>query len=134
MLSNTNHSNANWRALMDNGSLAQFGCYLRTRWINPRRIRFWLLVLIIVYTLLGFLALPWLVQYVAVNTAREDFGRELRIEAVHTNPYTLTLQIDGVALDDKDDRKLLAWKQLFVDLSWSSIVNRAWTLQTIPPR
>jgi len=131
MLSNTNHSNANWRALMDNGSLAQFGCYLRTRWINPRRIRFWLLVLIIVYTLLGFLALPWLVQYVAVNTAREDFGRELRIEAVHTNPYTLTLQIDGVALDDKDDRKLLAWKQLFVDLSWSSIVNRAWTLQTI---
>ncbi|TDT41693.1 uncharacterized protein DUF748 [Halospina denitrificans] len=131
MLSGTNHSNGKWRALMDNGSLSQFGCYLRTRWINPRRIRFWVLVLVLVYTLLGFLGLPWLVEYFAVKTAREDFGRELRIEAVHSNPYTLTLQIDGAVLDDKGDRQLLAWKQLFVDLSWSSIVNMAWTLETI---
>lgn len=119
---------SSWRALMDNGSL---GHYLRTRWINARRIRFWLLVLIVVYTLLGFLVVPWLVQYLAVNTAREDFGRELRIEAVHLNPYTLTFQVDGLALADTDDRQLLGWRRLFVDLSWSSIINRAWTFQTI---
>ena len=124
----TNHSNGNWRALMDKGSL---GHYLRTRWINLRRIRFWLLVLVALYTLLGFLAVPWLVQYLAVNTVREDFGRELRIESVHLNPYTLTFQIDGLTLEDTDQQPLLAWKQLFIDLSWSSVVNRAWTFQTI---
>ena len=116
---------------MVNSALAHFGGTLRARWINPRRIRLWLILLVVVYTLLGFLGVPWLVQYLAVNTAREDFGRDLRIEAVHLNPYTLTFQIDGLALDDTDDRPLLAWEQLFVDLSWSSIVNRAWTFQTI---
>ncbi|AXS81619.1 MULTISPECIES: DUF748 domain-containing protein [Marinobacter] len=116
---------------MHSGSLRRFGGYLRTRWINPRRVRFWLLVLVATYTLLGFLALPWIVQYVAVNTAKEDLGRDLRIESVHVNPYTLTLQIDGFALDDTDDRQLIAWKQLFIDLSWSSVINRAWIFQTI---
>mgnify|MGYP006423495467 CR=1 FL=1 len=116
---------------MGNNTLRYFGATLRARWISPRRIRFWLVLLVVVYTLLGFLGVPWLVQYLAVNTAREDFDRDLRIEAVHLNPYTLTFQIDGLALDDTDDRPLLAWEQLFVDLSWSSIINRAWTFQTI---
>ncbi|WP_404364926.1 DUF748 domain-containing protein [Marinobacter sp.] len=117
--------------LMPSGSLRQFGGYVRTRWISPRRIRFWLLLLVIVYTLLGFFAVPWILQYVAVNAAQEDFGRELRIEAVDSNPFTLTLQIDGVALDDIDKRQLLGWERLFIDLSWSSLVNRAWTFETV---
>ena len=116
---------------MDNGSITRFGCYLRTHWCNPRRIRFWLLLLVIVYTVLGFLGLPWLVQHLAVEAAREDYGRDLRIERVRTNPFTLTLRIDELALDDTDQRPLLGWQQLFVDLKWSSIVNRAWTLKSI---
>ncbi|PAU82483.1 hypothetical protein CK501_01630 [Halovibrio salipaludis] len=116
---------------MPSDSLRRFGGYLRTRWASPRRIRFWLLALVIAYTLLGFLIVPWLIQYLAVSTAKEDFGRELRIEAVHVNPYTLTLRIDGLALDDTDNRQLLGWQQLFVDLAWSSALNGAWTFQTI---
>ncbi|WP_295716693.1 DUF748 domain-containing protein [uncultured Halovibrio sp.] len=116
---------------MPSDSLRRFGGYLRTRWASPRRIRFWLLALVIAYTLLGFLIAPWLIQYLAASTAKEDFGRELRIEAVHVNPYTLTLRIDGLALDDTDNRQLLGWQQLFVDLAWSSALNGAWTFQTI---
>lgn len=116
---------------MPSDSLRRFGGYLRTRWASPRRVRFWLLALVIAYTLLGFLIVPWLIQYLAVSTAKEDFGRELRIEAVHLNPYTLTLRIDGLALDDTDNRQLLGWQQLFVDLAWSSALNGAWTFQTI---
>jgi hypothetical protein len=116
---------------MHSGSLRRFGGYLQTQWASPRRIRFWLLVLVILYTLLGFFALPWIIQYLAVTTAQEDFGRELRIESVQANPYTLTLRIDGVALDDIDNRQLLGWNRLFIDLAWSSIINRAWTFETI---
>ncbi len=116
---------------MKHGSLRQFGGYLRTQWVSPRRLRFWLLVLIILYTLLGFFGVPWLVQYHAVNTAREDFGRALRIEAVHANPYTLTLRVDGLTLDDTDNRQLIEWNRLFLDLTWASIVNRTWTFQAV---
>ena len=116
---------------MYSGLLRRFGGGLRTGWASPRRVRFWLLVLIILYTLLGFFALPWIIQYLAVNFAEKDFGRELRIEVVQANPFTLTLQIDGVELDDTDNRQLLGWDRLFIDLAWSSLVNRTWTFQTI---
>ncbi|RUO66343.1 protein of unknown function [Pseudidiomarina planktonica] len=116
---------------MHSSSLNQFGSYVRTKWASPRRIRFWLLVLVIVYTLLGFFGLPWIIQSVAQSTVKEDFGRELRIESVQTNPYTLTLRINGVELDDTDNRQLLSWDQLFVDLAWSSITNQAWIIETI---
>ena len=116
---------------MHSDSLRQLGGYLRTRWASPRRVRFWLLALVIAYTLLGFLAVPWLIQYLAVSIVKEDFGRELRIESVHVNPYTLTLQIDGLALNDTDSRQLLGWQRLFIDLAWSSVINEAWTFQTI---
>ncbi|MGM0480479.1 MAG: DUF748 domain-containing protein [Pseudomonadota bacterium] len=116
---------------MHSGTLHRFGSYLRTKWASPRRIRFWLLVLVILYTLLGFFALPWAIQYVAESTAKEDFARDLRIESVQTNPYTLTLKINQVELDDIDNRQLLSWDRLFVDLTWSSITNKAWTFETV---
>ncbi|WP_224797175.1 DUF748 domain-containing protein [Idiomarina abyssalis] len=116
---------------MHRDSLHRFGSYLKTRWASPRRIRFWLIVLVTLYTLLGFFALPLVIQYVAVNTAKEDFDRELRIESVQTNPYTLTLQINGLELDDVDERQLLGWERLFIDLTWASITNQAWTFETI---
>ena len=116
---------------MYGSSFSQFGDYLREKWASPRRIRFWLLVLVILYTLVGFFALPWIIQYVAVNTAKKDFGRELRIESVQTNPYTLTLRVNGVALNDKDDRQLLGWGNLFVNLEWSSIIDQTWAIEAI---
>ncbi|WP_347329837.1 DUF748 domain-containing protein [Marinimicrobium locisalis] len=116
---------------MQNNSLRRFGGYLRTRWASPRRIRFWLLVIVVLYTLLGFFVVPWVVHEMAVNTARENLGRELRIESVHANPYTLTLQIDELALEDTDNQLLIGWDRLFVNLSWGSLVNGAWTLQAI---
>jgi hypothetical protein len=116
---------------MDSNSLRRFGGYVRTQWASPRRIRFWLLSLVIAYTLLGFFGLPWIVPYVAINTAQEEFGRELHIESVQANPYMLTLRIDGVALDDIDNQQLLGWNRLFIDLAWSSIINRAWIFETI---
>jgi hypothetical protein len=109
---------------MYSGLPRRFGGGLRTGWASPRRVRFWLLVLIILYTLLGFFALPWIIQYLAVNSAEKDFRRELRIEVVQANPFTLTLQIDGVELDDTDNRQLLGWDRLFINLAWSSLVNR----------
>jgi hypothetical protein len=116
---------------MQRSLLRWFGGYLRINWISPRRIRFWLLMLVTIYTLLGFFGVPWIVQYIAVNTAQDDFGRELRIESVQANPFTLTLRIDGVALDDIDKRLLLGCNRLLIDLAWSSIINRVWTVEII---
>lgn len=116
---------------MPDTSLRRFTGYLRNRWLSPRRVRFWLLVVAAAYTLLGFFVVPWIIQYVAVDTVRDRSGHELQIEAVRTNPYTLTLQVDGLALSDGDDSELLGGKKLFADLSWSSAIDRTWAFSTI---
>ncbi len=99
--------------------------WLREYWLNLRRIRFWLAVVAILYTLVGFLVLPWVVTGFAVNTVADDLGRDLRIGAVHTNPFTLTLEVEDLALDDVDGQELIGFERLFVDVAWSSLFE--WT-------
>ncbi|MGM0452898.1 MAG: hypothetical protein ACQERN_07020, partial [Thermodesulfobacteriota bacterium] len=55
--------------------------WLREYWLNLRRIRFWLAAVVILYTLVGFLVLPWVATSFAVNTVADDLGRDLRIGA-----------------------------------------------------
>ena len=99
--------------------------WLREYWLNLRRIRFWLAVVVILYTLVGFLVLPWVATGFAVNTLADDLGRDLRIEAVRTNPFTLTLEVEDLALDDVDGQELIGFERLFVDVAWSSLFE--WT-------
>ena len=116
---------------MQSSSSGQFGGYLRNKWLSPRRVRFWLLLLLILYTLIGFFLVPRVVERIAKNTVEEDFGRELHIESVRTNPFTLTLRIDELVLHDTDDHELISFDRLSVDFAWSSIVRRAWTFNDI---
>ena len=99
--------------------------WLREYWLNPRRVRFWLVIIAILYTLAGFLLLPWLATWYAISVAQEDLGRELHIETLRTNPFTLTLEVEDVVLDDFDSHELIAFERLFVDLGWSSLFR--WT-------
>ncbi len=99
--------------------------WLREHWLNLRRIRFWLAAVAILYTLVGFLVLPWVATRFAVNTLADDLGRELRIGTVHTNPFTLTLEVKDLALDDVDGQGLIGFERLFVDLAWFSLFK--WT-------
>jgi uncharacterized protein involved in outer membrane biogenesis len=99
--------------------------WLREYWLNLRRIRFWIAVVAIQYTLVGFLVLPWVATCFAVNMVSDDLGRDLRIGAVRTNPFTLTLEIKDLALNDVDGHELIGFERLFVDVSWSSLFK--WT-------
>jgi hypothetical protein len=100
--------------------------WLREYWLNLRRIRFWLAAVVILYTLVGFLVLPWLATGFAFNTMADDLGRDLRIGAVRTNPFTLTLEVEDLALDDIDGHELIGFERLFVDVAaWSSLFE--WT-------
>jgi len=105
--------------------------HLREYWLNVRRIRFWILVLLLVYTIAGFLGLPWLLRTYAIETLKTDHDRELRIAEVRINPYALTLRIDGLELDDRDGEPMVRFDRLLVDFTLLSLYNRAWTFETV---
>jgi hypothetical protein len=116
---------------MDRRFPARLWSYLRRRWINVRRVRFWVVVLVVLYTLGGFLVLPWAAGTVAVDTVRDDFGRELSIGNIDVNPYTFSLEITDLALADRDDHPLVAFDRLWVNFTLASLWERAWTFQAV---
>ena len=88
-------------------------------------------VVVTVYTLLGFLLVPWLVEKLAVDTLRERFDAELTLQKVAFNPYVLALRIDGLELRDPDGAPFASADQIYVNLQLSSIFRLAPTFAEI---
>jgi len=101
------------------------------KWFDPKRKRFWAIALVLFYTLAGFFGVPVLVKSQIVAMARDDLGREARIQRVRFNPYVLSLEISGFQLTDPDGSEHAAFERLFVNLQLSSVVRWAWTFREI---
>ena len=84
-----------------------------------------------VYALAGFFLVPWLIKKNAVEIVADTIGAELRIEKVAVNPFVLSLQVDGVALDDPSGAPVLRVHQIFVNFQLSSLFRWAWTFDEV---
>jgi len=104
---------------------------LRENWLNHRRKRFWVILLILLYTVCGFFLVPVLVNKLVVDTAQEKFGREASLEKIQFNPYTLSLRAAGFRLLDTDAVQLAGFDEFFVNFQLSSLFRRAWTFREV---
>jgi len=83
-------------------------------------------VLLLLYTLAGFFVLPAVVRMVAVNQLRQRLHRDVQIEAVRLNPFTLSATVRNAAVfapDSKD--RLAAFRELYVNLQSVSLFRWA---------
>lgn len=93
--------------------------------------RLWLLLSVLAYTLIGFFLLPWILERQIVAFGETRLQRPLTVERVQVNPYTLTLAIEGLSLDEADGRPLAALGEFYVDFQASSLFRRAWTFRQL---
>lgn len=100
-------------------------------WLNPRRARFWLIAVILLYALAGYLAVPVIAKHAVLGYIRDDLGRGARIADVAFDPFKLDLDVKGFELDDTDAVRLAAFDRLQVDFKLSSLWQRAWTFGEI---
>ncbi len=120
--------------MADNGTNSEHRIKAQAkRWINWRRKRFWALVAVITYTLVGFFGVPWLVERVVVNTLAET-GRTASINKVRANPYVISLEIEGLRIQDTDDLEILSLDRLFANFQLSSLFHWAATFREIELR
>lgn len=91
------------------------------RWLT------WLAGILTVYSLIGFFLVPYLVGKNAVGYFREQFDANLRVEKVAFNPYVLSLNLQGVELDDPQLDPTLRIGEVFVNFQLSSLPRLAWT-------
>jgi Domain of Unknown Function (DUF748) len=80
-----------------------------------------LLVLVGVYALAGFWAVPHFGRSAARDFVKTHYGRTLSIGQIRFNPFTLELDISDLSLPDADGKTLLSFGHLHVDLQIASL-------------
>jgi len=85
--------------------------------------------LIVVYTLCGFLLVPYLVRHYVPKIANERFGKEAGVGTVRMNPYILTFEIKDLLLKEPDGRPMIGFRRLFIDFETKGLFKWAWTFR-----
>ncbi|HRF71557.1 MAG TPA: DUF748 domain-containing protein [Accumulibacter sp.] len=77
---------------------------------------------LIVFGVLGFLVLPPVVKSILVNQLSEVLHRPVTVEGVSINPYTLAVQVEGLAVQESGGGEAIAaFDRLEVNAEWSSL-------------
>ncbi|MDI6747373.1 MAG: DUF748 domain-containing protein [Rhodocyclaceae bacterium] len=97
----------------------------------PKKLAIILLGLIVAAFLCLWLALPLIVQSQAEKFVAEKTGHRLSLERPEFNPFELRLRVPKLSLTAPDGKPLLAFDELLVDISITSLSRRALVFDAI---
>ncbi len=102
---------------------------------NSRKLRIIGIITIlffVIFSVSGFFILPPYVKKVATAKLSEQLGRQVSIEAVKLNPYTLEATISGFEIKEADGHTpFVSFGSLYVSLQLKSIFKKAPVLKEI---
>ena len=107
---------------------------LQTALKSPRTKKYGLrlLLAVVLVGVLGFFVLPPIVKSVMLDKLGAALHRSVSVNRVSINPYALTIQLDGVAIQEKDGGGTFAsFDSLFLNLQSSSIFRLGAVLDEI---
>ena len=95
-----------------------------TRWL--RRTLAGLAIFVVIFALVGFFVVPAVVKHEVEQLGSAELDREVRVEAVKFNPFTLDARAQGITVSDKSGpRAMLAIDEVSVDFSIKSLLHFA---------
>jgi len=103
-------------------------------WFKSWKLVSWrtaVVVAIVIYGLVGFLLVPVIAKNIIVDTVRERTGREVTVEEVRCNPFTLSLTIRDFAMPDRPGSTLVAFDEFYANAQVSSLFRWAATLKEL---
>jgi hypothetical protein len=92
-----------------------------------------LAVLIILFGVVGYFAIPKAVRWGLETVASRELGRTVRVESVSANPFTLRATMRGVVIEGApgEDAPLLSVREIIVNASSLSLYHRAPVLDAL---
>ncbi|MBI2883257.1 MAG: DUF748 domain-containing protein [Candidatus Methylomirabilis oxyfera] len=97
-----------------------------------RKLLIWSGAIFVAVTLFAFFGLPPLVRSFLMRTLSETLHREVTIQQIKINPFTLSLTIRGVTVKDRETPDTFAsFDQLFINLQSLSALRRALILKEV---
>jgi hypothetical protein len=88
-------------------------------------------VVLLLYTGLGFLAVPPIARKQIVKGAATKLGRDVKVEQVRFNPYALSITVRGVTLQDPDGTAFVGFDELYINFQASSLFRWAYTFREV---
>ena len=90
-----------------------------------------LICLTALYTLAGFLLMPYLLRHYGPRVILEQTKKQAVIGKVRINPFLFTLEVNDFYVAETDGQRIIGLKQFFCDFELKSIIARAWTFSQI---
>jgi uncharacterized protein DUF748 len=98
--------------------------FSRTRWF--RRSCTTILIILVVFSLIGFVGVPVATQYLVVGRISAAIHRPVTIKHVRFNPYNLRLDLRRLHVGGRDpSHRLIDVRHVLVKLSWKSLFRMA---------
>ena len=102
--------------------------------IRPRvkKILIGLLVFFVIFTLVGFFVLPPILKSVLTKKLSENLHREVTINQIKVNPYTLSIAVRGLMVKDRTSAEtFVSCDEIFLNLQSLSALRMALILKEI---
>ena len=86
----------------------------------------------IVFTLVGFFAVPPLLKSILIKQLSKNLHRDVSIHKVRFNPYTLSIKVEGFQVKERmSSETFVSCEEIFLNLQSLSVIRRALVLQEI---
>ena len=107
----------NWRKRMTGG---------------PKKVLIGVIIFFAVFTLFGFFGLPPITKSLLTKKLSEALHREVTIQQIKVNPYTLSLTARGVQLQDRGGSgKFASFDEIYLNLQSISVAKMALVVKEI---
>src|SRR3972149_4121468 len=96
--------------------------------IRPRakKILIGLITFFVVFTLVGFFALPPILKSILTKQLSENLHREVTIDQIKINPYTLSISVRGLTIKDKGSSEtFVSFGEIFLNFQSFSALRMA---------
>lgn len=89
-----------------------------------KNVLFWLIFLPLLYTLSGFIILPWWAQTKLPDLLKEKLNINISIEKVLFNPFTFELHVNNFALHDTTGNNVATLEHLYINYEPSFLFKK----------
>ncbi len=101
------------------------------RILRPRVLLIVSLASVLLYSLVGFLGVPYFVKQYVVPAVAEQIRHPVVVREVALNPFTLSLTIDGLEIRESDQTPILGFEQFFVNFRAKTLLFQSYAFDEI---
>lgn len=81
------------------------------------------LAILVLYALAGFLLLPWWLERTLPEQLNQRLGWQGEVAGIQSNPFTLTLAVEGLTATDPGGEQVLALDRVLLDLNGFQLIR-----------